>query len=151
MESISTTSEQVESAPCTVHDSSMSVPSLKTKFPIAAHPEAITQPMGILQALGMDQSRVNSRGHLYRKSFISQKLHTCDRVYSTDILGHHGCVNALAFSKGDERFLSTGIISSIGVQTFFDSNNVLLPLSHLYASYGSSGTVITFLLILRWG
>lgn len=68
-----------------------------------------TQPKGIIQALGFDQARVNSSMPLlHRKSYLDQHLQSCGRMYSTDISGHHGCVNALAFSKG-EQYLGTGV------------------------------------------
>lgn len=68
-----------------------------------------TKPLGVLQALGLDRAGGSSCPHHYRKSYLKDRLSGCDGMYSSDIVGHHGCVNALAFSKGDEQFLGTGV------------------------------------------
>lgn len=67
-----------------------------------------SMPGGIVQALNLDRSCSTSRPHQFKQSYLSQHLNDCNRMYSTDLIGHHGCVNALAFSKGGEQFLATG-------------------------------------------
>lgn len=83
-----------------------------TKIPES---EAVTKPastppgaQNLLQALTLDQVCISSRPNRYKKAYLDHRLGSCDRLYSKDILGHHGCVNALAFSKGPEEFLATG-------------------------------------------
>lgn len=64
---------------------------------------------GILEALSLDRAGSSSRPHQYKESYLKEHLKGCNSMYTTDILGHHGCVNALAFSKGEEQFLGTGM------------------------------------------
>ena len=107
--------EQVASASCSPPEMAPSqFYSKKTPIPEGRGRQTAkntgTRPKGIIQALGLDRARVNNSSlpFLHRKSYLDQQLQSCDRMYSTDISGHHGCVNALAFSKG-EHFLGTGM------------------------------------------
>ncbi len=63
------------------------------------------QSRNILDSLRLDQ---NFCGRRYKERYIDQHMATCDRMYSTSIYGHHGCVNALAFSQDGEKLLATG-------------------------------------------
>ena len=63
----------------------------------------------VLQALLKDQTCANSAaGFSFRETYLSNALASSGSMYSIDIRGHHGCVNALAFSKGQEQYLSSG-------------------------------------------
>lgn len=75
------------------------------------------RPRGIIQALSLDRAGISSRPHHYRETYLKEHLGGCDSMYSTDIVGHHGCVNALAFSKGEEQFLGTGELGVLCVQS----------------------------------
>ncbi len=69
----------------------------------------LTKPVtGIIRSLNLDQAGISSRPLQHRRSYLSQHLGTCNRMYSTDLVGHHGCVNAMAISRGGEEFLGTG-------------------------------------------
>ena len=74
---------------------------------------------GMVQALTLDQVRISSRPHRYKKAYLDYRLSSCDRMYSKDILGHHGCVNALAFSKGEEQYLATGGVLNLFIIFFW--------------------------------
>ena len=67
------------------------------------------RPLGVLQALSLDRAGSSSNPNYYRNYFLKQQLSSCNAMYSSDVLGHHGCVNALAFSSGEEQFLGTGM------------------------------------------
>jgi len=63
----------------------------------------------LLQALLKDQTFSNTAAsYSFREKYLSNALSSTDFMYASDIRGHHGCVNALAFSKGQEQFLSSG-------------------------------------------
>lgn len=66
------------------------------------------KPLGIVQALDMDRAGRFRSPHHFRRSYLKEHLSDCDAMYSCDIVGHHGCVNALAFSRGEQQFLGTG-------------------------------------------
>ena len=91
----SSTSREVENSYLSTEVKALSYPAIR--------------PRGIVQALSLDSLHNSTRPLFFRQSYLNSCLTGCDRMYSTNIVGHHGCVNALAFSKGDERFLATGM------------------------------------------
>ena len=66
-------------------------------------------PTNLLKCLELDQTYL---GHplLHRQQYVTNGLATTDCMHTTDIMGHHGCVNAVAFSNLGEEFLVTGVL-----------------------------------------
>ena len=66
-------------------------------------------PTNLLKCLELDQTYL---GHplLRRQQYVTNGLATTDCMHTTDIMGHHGCVNAVAFSNLGEEFLVTGVL-----------------------------------------
>lgn len=71
--------------------------------------KTIPKPRNLLGVLLKDQACVSSAQRSFRESYLNRRLSCCDCMYSCDVRGHHGCVNALAFSKGQEQFLASGM------------------------------------------
>ncbi len=63
----------------------------------------------LLGALLKDQVHAGCSHCSFREKYLNKALDECKSMYSCDIRGHHGCVNALAFSKGQEQFLASGM------------------------------------------
>ena len=73
-------------------------------------PLLTTNTRHILKCLEFDQIQGRKRGPTFhREQYLNNGLLTAKSLYSTDVVGHHGCVNALAFSKLGEEFLVTGM------------------------------------------
>ena len=108
----------------------------------AAKPVTSPRAQNMIQAMTMDQVCVTSRLHRYKKAYLDYRLGSCDRLYSTDILGHHGCVNALAFSKGQEEFLATGKGQYLGAG--------MCQISSLIVQTGSLINCLININFLRW-
>ena len=68
-------------------------------------------PTNLLKCLELDQAYV---GHplLHRQQYVTDGLATTSCMHTTDIMGHHGCVNAVSFSNLGEEFLVTGVLDS---------------------------------------
>ena len=66
-------------------------------------------PTNLLKCLELDQANV---GHplLHRQQYVTDGLATTSCMHTTDIMGHHGCVNAVSFSNLGEEFLVTGVL-----------------------------------------
>ena len=66
-------------------------------------------PTNLLKCLELDQANV---GHplLHRQQYVTDGLATTSCMHTTDIMGHHGCVNAVSFSNLGEEFLVTGML-----------------------------------------
>ena len=62
----------------------------------------------ILQCLEKDRLCSWKRPAEFRQRYLDQKLATTDHMYSVNISGHCGCVNALAFSNVSQQYLVTG-------------------------------------------
>lgn len=52
------------------------------------------------------------RSGSYGKKYTKQKFETCHSLYSRNLFGHYGCVNAIDFSK-DGELLASGVISFV--------------------------------------
>ena len=69
-----------------------------------------SRPKNILKCLEADRCDPNSRSaQLYRQLYLSDGLAKADHMYTTDVKGHHGCVNTLGLSNLGEEFLVSGI------------------------------------------
>ena len=69
-----------------------------------------SRPKNSLKCLEADRCDPNSRSaQLYRQLYFSDGLAKADHMYTTDIKGHHGCVNTLGLSNLGEEFLVSGI------------------------------------------
>ena len=65
-------------------------------------------PTNVLKCLELDQLSLQ-RPLLYREQYLNNGLATTGHMHTTDIRGHHGCVNAISFSNLGEEFLATGV------------------------------------------
>ena len=81
---------------------------LCSKSPGLPYRVKLLEPRNLFSALSLDQISSTNPSLGYRKSYLRQHLNLCDSMYSVDIRGFEGCVNALAFSRGEEQFLATG-------------------------------------------
>lgn len=66
------------------------------------------RPRNVLKCLEVDRSGHSGSGQLYRQLYLCDGLCKADQMYTTDVIGHHGCVNTLSFSNQDEQFLVSG-------------------------------------------
>ena len=62
----------------------------------------------IVASLNFDRTNCVGRPQRRRETYMNEYLASCDSMYSTNIRGHHGCVNALGFSRGGDQYLATG-------------------------------------------
>ena len=67
------------------------------------------RPKNILKCLEADRCDPGRSAQLYRQLYLSDGLAKADHMYTTDVKGHHGCVNTLALSNQGEEFLVSGI------------------------------------------
>lgn len=56
-----------------------------------------------------NSTRINTRTST---SYDCERFFDASPMYQKDVLGHHGCVNALELSPNGERFIATGIVFS---------------------------------------
>jgi len=68
---------------------------------------ARSAPTNLLTCLQRDQACVECP-LLYRAQYVANGVNTASYMHTTDIIGHHGCVNAVSFSNLGEDFLVTG-------------------------------------------
>ena len=68
-----------------------------------------SRPKNILKCLEADRRDSSRSAQLYRQLYLSDGLAKADHMYTTDVKGHHGCVNTLALSNQGEEFLVSGI------------------------------------------
>lgn len=85
---------------------SLSVANVKQLHPLKY---ARSAPTNLLTCLQQDQACV---GYplLYRNQYVANGVNTASYMHTTDIIGHHGCVNAVSFSNLGEDFLVTGSV-----------------------------------------
>ena len=69
-----------------------------------------SRPKNILKCLEADRRDPSRSAQLYRQLYLSDGLAKADHMYTTDVKGHHGCVNTLALSNQGEEFLVSGMI-----------------------------------------
>ena len=62
-----------------------------------------------LQYQKVNETYGNISGTLSR-NYLTEKFHSSKWLYSKDLVGHTGCVNALAFSKNGGEFLVSGML-----------------------------------------
>lgn len=67
-----------------------------------------SRPKNILKCLEADRCDPSRSAQLYRQLYLSDGLAKADHMYTTDVKGHHGCVNTLALSNQGEEFLVSG-------------------------------------------
>ena len=89
---------ELDSAPAEDRCSGTSSPQLE-KIPKAGN---------LFGAFLKDQAWTCCAKRSFKEAYLNRRLSSCDSMYSCDIRGHHGCVNALAFSKSQEQFLASG-------------------------------------------
>lgn len=67
-------------------------------------------PRNVIKCLDADRLGQNGSGPLSRQLYLNEGLATADRMYTTDMIGHHSCVNTIALSNRGEQFLVSGEI-----------------------------------------
>ena len=85
---------------------SLSVANVKQLHPLKY---ARSAPTNLLTCLQQDQACVGCP-LLYRTQYVANGVNTASYMHTTDIIGHHGCVNAVSFSNLGEDFLVTGSV-----------------------------------------
>ena len=75
-------------------------------------------PRNVIKCLDADRSGQNGSGPLSRQLYLNERLAKTDRMYTTDIIGHHSCVNTIALSNLGEQFLVSGEIKADQVAGF---------------------------------
>ena len=65
-------------------------------------------PTNIVQCLQLDHVGSRSRPKHFRQQYVNGGLARAKYLYSQDVLGHTGCVNAINFSNLGEDLLITG-------------------------------------------
>ena len=71
------------------------------------------RPRNVIKCLDADRSGQNGSGPLSRQLYLSDGLAKADRMYTTDIFGHHNCINTIALSNLGEEFLVSGELEVI--------------------------------------
>ena len=64
-------------------------------------------PSNVVKCLELDRL-CQRRPLLYREQYLANGLASVSCMHVTDIVGHHGCVNAVSFSNDREEHLVTG-------------------------------------------
>ena len=70
-------------------------------------PRDITYPRNIISCFQEDQGCQWDPLSMRQRNLSSQ-LESGRGLYSVDLKGHYGCVNAIAFSRNGEEFLASG-------------------------------------------
>ena len=75
-------------------------------------------PTNIVQCLQLDHVGSRSRPKHFRQQYVNGGLARAKYLYSQDVLGHTGCVNAINFSNLGEDLLITGTDIHTHVHTY---------------------------------
>ena len=72
------------------------------------HSQNRSFPTNVLQCLELDRVTPRTRPDHYKQQYVSKGLAKTNQLYSQNVVGHSGCVNAINFSNQGEQLLVTG-------------------------------------------
>lgn len=67
-----------------------------------------TFPKNVVQCLQLDHVIAKQQPSRYRKHYVENGLATTKCMYTRNVVGHTGCVNAVSFSHSGEELLVSG-------------------------------------------
>ena len=66
-------------------------------------------PTNIVQCLQLDHVTSRRQSKLYREHYVNNGLTSAKYLYSQNVIGHTGCINAVNFSNTGEELLVSGM------------------------------------------
>ena len=84
------------------------------------HSQNRSFPTNLLQCLELDRVTPRARPDHYRQQYVSEGLTKTNQLYSQNVVGHSGCVNAINFSNQGEDLLVTGELTDAWLSGVLD-------------------------------